>query len=361
MAKTLQQILGYENLTGIIQDPKGGIPATTLPPGFTNLRRPVEGNTAKWFAIEGNRKTARLVHYGSPSQARDMKGVTERTATMIHSFEHVIHDVPTLMMLQNFENPQVQQMGQQIVDQQTGQFRQGFNNLELAAIMKVLGAGTIYFDAGGNLLPTSSGALYTVDFQIPAGNKDQIGGIIGASWATASTPIIGDIAAIKKLALKNTGYPIQHAFYGASIIDDLLANTQVLALIGGSGELAGKIASGEIPNGFAGIPEWHPNNGAFFMDNDGTVQDIIGADTVVFTPEPDRTWWEIMEGSFPVPTNLTIAADASGALPNFSKAYGPFSYAEVKTDPPGIKHLAGHTFLPVLKVPKAVYICDVTP
>jgi hypothetical protein len=290
-----------------------------------------------------------------------MKGITERTATMIHSFENHMHDVPTLMMLQNLDNPQVQQMGQQIVDAQTVQFREGFNNLEKAAIMMALGLGTIYFDASGNLLPSSSGALITVDFQIPAANKNQIGGIIGASWATASTPILGDIAAIKRLSLKDTGYPIEHAFYGSAIIDYLLANTQVLALIGGGGELNARIASGEIPNGFAGIPQWHASNGAFFMDNDGTVQDIIEADGVVFTPEPSRDWWEIMEGSFPVPNSLTIAADASGAIPNFNKVYGPFSYAEIKTDPPGIKHLAGHTFLPVLKVPKAVYICHVTP
>jgi len=88
MAKTLQQILGYENLTGVVEDPKGGIPERVLPPGFTSIRRSCEGNTAKWLAFKGTRKTSRLLQYGAASRRRDMAGIIERTAVMIHSFEH---------------------------------------------------------------------------------------------------------------------------------------------------------------------------------------------------------------------------------------------------------------------------------
>jgi hypothetical protein len=36
-----------------------------------------------------------------------------------------------------------------------------------------------------------------------------------------------------------------------------------------------------------------------------------------------------------------------------------FSYAQVTSDPVTVKHVAGDTFLPVLKVPKAIFIATV--
>ncbi len=50
------------------------------------------------------------------------------------------------------------------------------------------------------------------------------------------------------------------------------------------------------------------------------------------------------------------AAAASAAM-----QFGMFSYAKVTDNPVTVRHFAGDTFLPVLKVPAAVWIADVVP
>jgi len=65
-----------------------------------------------------------------------------------------------------------------------------------------------------------------------------------------------------------------------------------------------------------------------------------------------------------VPTNFELANNATSAVDvahSLREQAGMFSYAEMLTDPPSIKMVAGDTFLPVIKVPKAVFIADVTP
>jgi len=359
MGKTLQELLGFENLTGVVQDPKGGIPADVLPPAFLTVRKPIEGNTAKWFAVQGTRRTARLVQYGAPSQRRNLQGVTERSAVMIHSFEHTHHDVSTLIALQNFDNPTIQKMGVTLVDQQSAQFRQLFNNLELAAVYSCLAQGLVYFDEFGNLLATSAGAVVSVDFQVPAGNKNQCSTVIATKWPTVTAHIINQLRGMRELALKTSGYPLAHVFYGSSIPNWFMANTEIKEILKADAGLAASLRGGIVPNGFGGIPNWHQVVGMFFEDKDGTNQDLFAADTVVFTPEPSPDWWEIMEGSYAVPTNLRVGGGATEMIADFTKVFGMFSYAQITTDPPGIKHLAGHTFLPALKVPSAIFIADV--
>lgn len=359
MGKTLQQLLGYKSLTGVVSDQKAGIPADILPPAFLSSRKPCEGNQAQWLAVKGTRRTARLVQYGAPSRRRSREGVTERAAVMIHSYEHEYHDVSTLMMLKNFDNPEIQAMGTKLVDRQSANFRTLFNNLELASIYCCLAKGLVYFDEYGNLLPTSAGAVVSVDFKVPAGNKNQCSTVIATKWPTVTAHIIDQLRGMRELALKTSGYPLAHVFYGSSIPGWLMANTEVKEILKADAVLAASFRSGIVPEGFGGIPHWHQVVGMFFEDQNGTNQDLFAADTVVFTPEPSPDWWEILEGSYPVPTGLSIGGGATEMLGNFQKVYGKYSYATLTTDPPGIKHLAGHTFLPVLKVPSAIFIADV--
>ena len=106
--------------------------------------------------------------------------------------------------------------------------------------------------------------------------------------------------------------------------------------------------------------QWHPAYEAFYEDDTGTAQDLVGGDQILFTPEPSMDWLDWLEGTYPVPTNVgAIAADAIGAAGNVSVASGMFSYGQVLSDPVTVKHVAGDTFLPVLKVPKAIFVATV--
>ena len=367
MSKTIEQILGFENLTGLITDPLGGVPGDLIPAGFTNTAgaRQVAGNTAKYTKVDGTRETARLVQYGGPSVKRGLKNVSEVPVVLMHTHEHINHEMSTLTALRNYDNPQLQARGQVEVDRQTAGFRSLFNNLRMSAIFSIFRFGAIYFDGDGHLLPTSTGAVTTVDFSVPAGNKDQLdvfggGDIIGASWATAGTDIIGDMHALKKAARKLTGYPLRNAFYGENILDYLLGNDKLKEFLNRNPAMQTALIAGDIPNGLFGL-NWIPFYEAFYKDSGGTLRDWWGGDIICFTPNASPDWWDWLLGSYEVPTELGIASDASAALANFSTTHGMFSYASITTDPPGIKHNAGDTFLPTLKVPGAIFIADVTP
>lgn len=361
MAKTLTQILGFENLTGVVMSPKGGVPEDILPAGFLTTTRGVEGHTGTWTITAGQRQTAKRINYGAPSEAVAHQARSTQASVLLHTYEHIRHQASLLNQLRDFGNTARQARGIQEIDTQTAQFRQRLNNLRVSSVWSVLRHGAVYFDGQGNLLPTSSGAVVTVDFQVPANNKNQLNGIIGASWGVAGTDIIGDVEALKIVARKTTGKPATEAYYGTSILKYLVANTQIKELLKADVGLASAFRQRMIPDGFLGL-NWHPAYEAFFEDADGTNQSWFGDDRITFTPAVDRTWYEMLEGTFEVPTNLgNVVADSVDALGQFATVQGMFSYAVIDDDPPGIKHYHGDTFLPTLTDPGAVFIADVTP
>ena len=366
MAKTLQQILGAKNLCGVIQGIKQGIPSEMIPPAFFKTTRTVEGDHCTYRKVEGTRKTARQAHYGSPSRRRQLTGVKEVPVKLIHSVEHERHQPATLMNLQNMANESKQNLGIAEITRQTRDFKQLFSNLRTAAVMSMLATGYIYFDGDGNLLPSSSGAKISIDVGIPAGNRNQLdvfgtGAIIGASWGTAGTAINQDIKEIKRASLQLTGYSIKHCFYGENILNYFLGNTKLKEIINRNAGLQGAFANNEIADGFLGL-NWHPADEAFYEDADGSIQEWWSADTCVFTPDPSPEWYEVIEGTYPVPTNVGgVARDAAATMNAVTTVAGMFSYAIVESDPVSVKQVAGDTFLPLVKVPKAVFIADVTP
>lgn len=364
--KTIQQILSAANMLGTINAIKGGV-VNPFDPAFLTTIRGITGDYGTYTKIEGTRETARLVQYGSPSVRRNLRGLSEVPVKLAHSFEHQFHDPTVLQNLMNYENPTVQALGMQEIGRQTSEFKSLFMNLRISSLASMLALGAVYFDADGNLLPSATGAALTVDFQVPAGNQDQLnwdgnGNIIAASWATAGTDIIGHVETLKIAAKRLTGYPLTTAYYGENILGYLVANTVIQALGVGNPGIANSLLQLTIPDGFLGL-KWRPASDHCFVDQDGTRQTIFPADQVTFTPDVDRSWYEMLEGTYPVPTNLgAVTADAlDSAGSGIRLARGLFNYAHVMSDPVTIKHLAGDTMLPVLKVPAAIFQADVTP
>jgi len=367
MVASLQDFLYFENLIGSVQQVLGGVPENILPPQFLSVTDRVEGKTGEYTMAAGTRETARIVAYGSPARQRVMTGVKKVPISLLHTFESLPADPTVLMQLQSEDSNVRQDMGRQTIARNLADFGVRFRNLRVSCVYSVFKYGAIYFDSEGNLLPSSTGAYYTIDFQIPAGNKDQLnwdgyGDIITASWATAGTDIITDVRQIKAAAQKKTGYVIRHCFYGPNMPANLLNNTAIKALIAASPTLSESFANapGEVPQGLLGL-QWHPIADAFFVDADGAYQSWFSGDEAVFTPDPSPDWWGVMEGTYPVPTTLDVVNDMMAALGSFTPVQGAFSYATIGHNPPGITHFAGDTFLPLLKNPWAVFLADVTP
>lgn len=360
---TIQELLAAQNMLGVIQSIKSGI-QNPFDPALMALTRPCTGDSGTYTKLEGTRQTARAVAYGAPSVRRELKGLAVTPVKLIHSFEHQFHEPVVLQNLLQFDRPEVQRLGEQEVARQTGIFRTLFDNLRVASLASLLNLGLIYFDGDGNLLPTAGGAITSVDFQVPAGNKAQLdvfgaGALIGATWTAAGTDIVGQIQEIKAAALRLTGYPLTTAYYGADVLGWIMANTSIAALAVGNQAIAQGLLQGDIPDGLLGL-NWRRVADIRYDDQNGDSQLLWPVDRVTFTPAPSRDWFEVLEGTYPIPTSLgNVTAGASEALTGIILATGMFSYAQVLNDPVTIKHLAGDTMLPVLKVPGAIFQADV--
>ena len=362
MSKTLNEIAGGENLSGLIQAVKGGIPVT-VPDEFMRVGQRVSGNTAKWQEVDGTRKLAQQVHRGSASKTmKNIEGVRNRVAEMISVFHNLPFDSELQSMLED-ENGNRQKMGLQEIMRQVTLFKERFVNLRTAATLNTLSDAKIIFDGDGNLQPPGGSGIVEVDFLTPASNRDQLdvtggGDIIAVSWDNPAAPIHQNVAQIRKAGIQKTGYQIRHAFYGEDVPEMFFSNTVLKELITHSTRLQDAMAEGEIASPFLKL-QWHAVNESFFENQDGTIAEIFAADKVVFTPDPSPEWWDVMEGSAPVPMDVSVAADAMGIHSSITEINGMFSYATQILDPVGILQYAGDTFLPMLKVPKAIYIADV--
>lgn len=367
MATTIQNVLGNRNLLGLVDAILPGLPTGHLPPGLlsTAVRRGVQGNTGTYFKQDGAQKTARHTAYGGVSRLRTVSGLAEQPVVLLSPKESIDLKAHSLINLLSPEGG-VQRMGEAEVARQVKECMTLTQNFRIAAITAMFGLeGHIYLDGDGNLLPSSSNAVIDVDAGIPAGNLDQLGGIIGTTWATNTTDIIGDVLAIHQLAVQTSGRPLVHAIYGKNIATYLLTNDKVKELINNTPQLALNVATGGasiIPQGLFGLT-WWPGYMGFFRDNDGTVRAPIGDDTIVFLPETDSGWFEIVEGTEPVPMAGfgSPGADLSAVLSNVEQRQGQYAYSYGQLDPVGAKMVYGDTFLPVIKSPESVFVADVVP
>jgi hypothetical protein len=225
-----------------------------------------------------------------------------------------------------------------------------FDNLRLACIYSMLGLAKIYWDKNGNLLPSSSNATLTIDYGLPANNANQLNGLLTVGWENASADIPGDCRKIKDQSLRDTGYPLKYAFYGKNVPSYLAQNTEVQAYLSRNPATHQKfLDTGELPDLF-GYQWWPVHQGSFYEDNSGVIQELFGADQVTFTPDITAETYELMEGTYMVPTTFNAFDSLTGALASMTQVRGMFSYAVPVHNPVTVELFYGDVFLPIWKV-----------
>jgi hypothetical protein len=377
MADTLQDILASRNLIGRVVDVVNGVPEKILPPQFLSANRTTEGNRGEYLRVAGTRQVSTVVRYGSPAVNVAPAGIGQTPVTLLHSFESFPHDPTTLLLLIEETGTGLvrQQMAKETINRQLDVFGQRFKNLRISSVYSALATGGIAFDASGNLLPPdasanfliNTGAAYCVNFGVPTNNTGSITGVDGSTiltnWVynpnTNPTPnILNQLLKLQENAIEFTGYPLEYAFYGKNI-PKYIANDPVMqAIIRGSSKVAEETLSATIPEGVGGL-KWVQANTAFYYDQNGNMKKWVGDNTIVFTPAPNNDWWEFIEGTYPVPRSIQLADNMEAVLGNIQQVAGPFSYAQITTNPVSLQHFAGDTFLPVLKNPNVIYIANV--
>lgn len=356
----VNDILGGPNLCGIIQETKTGIP-DVFPEPFYRKDQTVDGDTGSYKMFTGTRTNARMSAYGAPSNNNQLRNIQEKAVKLIHNNENIILSMKDYANLLEYDSLKKQQAGAAEVARQIREAKKRLDNHRVSALTSALFQGAIYYDALGNLLPTSSGAATTVDFLVPAGNKAQLnvfgaGNIINATWATTSTDIDKQIIALHQAAVRLTGYKLKYAFYGKNIPSLLTANTKLGNYFQRNQSFNPQyIQTADIPNPLLDLT-WQKAYWSFFEDSAGAIQSLVDDDTIVFTPEPDEGWIGTLEGTYPVPRCFDFSENATK---KFDFVPGMFSYGVPLVDPATAKIVYGDTHLPVIKNPKAIFIAKV--
>lgn len=363
MPLSIDDILGYVPLTKAIETVKSNVPRV-LPPEFYRRTERVPGDKVRQIITQGTRKSARVLPYGAPSRQIKHLPISGRDIRLLHTEERIKFEDELYRQVREFDRYSVQEKFRDEARRQvTGAVNRQVN-LETNAVNVMLANGKMWFDADGGLLPTSSGADLELDYGIPAGNLNQISGIISASWATDTTDIPGQINAIKQRAVTLTGYPLKYALYGKNIMSYLMKNSFVKEYLRyhiGAEATGYWLKSGQIPPGLFDLI-WVPMQNAFIESEAGTTSEIYGADNITFTPDPaDASVYGIFEGSHPVPKQFGIANSVDAAMAMWDYEYGRYGYATMEINPIAIIGVYGDTFLPMLQNPSAYFVADTTP
>ena len=294
------------------------------------------------------------------------------SATALFSHEHNNHPADVLDWL-NSDSPQTRALGQQYVAQAARDQRSLQDQLRKDAVQCAVLTGYIRYSIGIGLHAPTGSDGQQIDYGIPAGNRGQLdilggGAIIDASWAVSTTDIPAQMREILRQTAKKSGVVPTTAVYGKNIVSYLMTNNFVSKLMGTNKEnaLAAMLAQGMIPDGLMGIQNWVDGSMAWFVEEDGTedgnIVDLVGDDEIKFLPTPSPEIYELIPGTYRIPTTLgEVYNAASGALASFAPVVGRFSYAKVTDDPSGIKHIYGDTFMPVIKLPNAFFYATVKP
>lgn len=366
---SINDILGAPNLCGIIQSTVSGIP-NPFPPAFFQVDQTVDGDTGEYKVFSGSRTNATISPYGAPSKNRQLREIGVTAVKLLHSVENIVLPVKDYINLLNYNDLAKQKLGIDEVSRQIREARWTQDNLRISALTSMLFKTQIYYDGLGNLLPSSTGALTTVNYDVPAGNQNQLdvfqtgNPIISASWATNTTTIDKQVQALHQAAVQLTGYELKHAFYGKNIPSYLTGNANLGNYFfrdsyGPDAFGPQYIATADIPNPLLGLT-WHKAYQSFFMDQNGNRQTLVGDDQIVFTPEPSTAWIGFLEGTYPVPTKAGIITPAEPTVASSMETRaGMFAYGMASADPPTAKIVYGDTFLPVLKVPSAIFVATV--
>jgi hypothetical protein len=366
----LQDILGWVALTKAVNAVKDGVP-NPFPPWLFEVAENdrVIGNSTKFNRLYGARKSARLIRYGAVPRHRELQQEELADVKFLHAGEERILDPLVLAMLRDYNSYDNADKAKRLVANNVKTMGTLFGNARIVSVATALGLGSIYADANGNILPTSSGATDTYSLQIPSGNIGTVldsssvgifGATGGGSWAVNSTDIPLQLRRLHEYAAQVHGYIPRVALYGKNVPSYMTQNDYVLDYLAryepGRKEW---LKDNTIPDGLFGIT-WVPVWTASYQNDTGTNKSLWGANTVTFIPgEEDRAaFWSMFEGSYEVPTTLNIQTDLMGAMNSVKTVFGGFGYAITNPKPPSISLVMGDTWFPAIKVPEACYVAD---
>ena len=387
----IQSVFGIPQLTEAVKARMSGI-TKRLPEGFyvSKPQYEVERNTGSFKRRYGTQQNAPVIGYGE-AMHEGPKVAEENVPFMCISAGEKLPikmtDYNGLMKeASSGANIEIDEMGIEYIGNQISEFEQRFIDLRFAVIHLALVQDAVYVGSGGQILPSSTGASFTVQSGVQASHQNQLNGILTQGWENPSTDIPTQLLGLYRQAagdFAGNGPGLKLAMYGLNVPKYLYTNTALINYLRlNEAQNVGYIANGKIPEQgtllqlkwvdcsalfyrLAAGPTAYNANALVSSSNptgitapgDGAFTQIWGNDTVVFTPEPSEfDFWRIYEGHFPAPQDcLAGYVDPLKAVANHRKVRGMGAYAGVSLNPPAVDIYMFDNFLPAICAPNSIY------
>ena len=373
MATSIQQVLNPFILTGMITEQAGGVPkfCPDLPELDTKTVK-ASYDILRYLMVKDTRQSAPQRPYGSPASQAAQQAIRDKQVT-IPSFgpEFIQFTMSDLRNLMGYNGPAMMEKGSDEITRQSKQFAIRYGNArQVAKAQLFANAGKIYWDSHGNFSTTdlSASGGVTMDSLVPSGNKTTCGdaafgtaNLAGTTstgyWTDPNTPILYQIAGLKRQALKTSGLPIKIMMYGIGIPTLLKQNVYVKAMSDYQSVMANKFALGEIPDKFLGIDKWVPAGEWFYEDSAGTNQSLIGDNFLAAMPDFSAADWYAMGlGQTDVPKRFSLTAmSVEELLGDIRTVEGLYQYAVPLHNPLRLQMFMGDCAAPLFTNPNAPF------
>lgn len=228
------------------------------------------------------------------------------------------------------------------------------NIIEFQTAAMLRGSYTYTID-GDDLIHDFSGGDFTVDYDVPSGNKSKLnmtggGNIITASWATAGTNIPLHIFNIDKAMQELTGDRLEHILVGTDVWNNIINNDFVQEQAGTANmpmQSINQLADANFVGLIRSVPwvQFHIINAGLEVGTTPTFTTLIADNHASFIPAPSPSWAQYIQGSEVVVEENTKTVE---------NRMGTYAWSYDAHDPAGHQLAAVHNGIPALKRPDNV-------
>lgn len=323
------------------------------------------GRNFAYDTFPGSRSVAQGTVPGQAAGRTPPQNVKTATGTFPRSAESILMFDEDLLNRRRIGGPSddLDDAGETFVTRQEAYLAQRFANLIEFQTACMLRGSYVFREDGNELKHSFSGSGVPVNFNVPAGNKDQLnmlggGNLLDADWATTSTDIPKHLHKINAAMVQLTGLGLAHVVLTSVGWQYLMNNTKVQAQ-GGSANVVfdslRRVGAGEFSAVLRAIPwiTFHVIDYGLdvFDGSDEPFSKLIPDTHAAFFPEPSRRWTQYLEGS------EIVTEGPNGPK---SERYGFYPYAYPLHDPSGWSLNAVFNGIPALYVPEAVAYGQIT-
>lgn len=252
---------------------------------------------------------------------------------------------------------QIDKRGLRYIEKQAQILKQKYTNAREFFLAGMLRGQVYYVQDGDSLkyyLSNPGGNSYTIDFQIPAGNKGQLdmlgdGAIIDTAWDNAAALIVDHCLAVNAAMENLLGRALRQIWVTSVMWSYVINNTQVKALAGTVNtpyDIFDRVGQNDFVGRLRALPwlEWHITDGVL-NDGGGNTVKIIDDTAAVFMPDIESSWYETLLGS-----EVVVEYENGPATEQF----GQYFYARQTTDPAGYDMYALDNHIPSLLNPSCI-------